>query len=84
MTADLPDEEAETVTITSGAGTNYRSYSSFNEWLGCGMKWKLTRLDGNKEVPGWYLAGGSAVHTATERYDQALWDQQTQDSQPPF
>lgn len=49
------------------------SYSGFTTLLDCGEKFRLTRVDLIEEDPAWYLIGGSAVHSATEHYDRALW-----------
>jgi len=46
------------------------SYSSLTTYLDCGWKYYLTRVEKVIEQPTWYLAGGSAVHTATEMYDK--------------
>lgn len=56
----------------------YISYSAFSSWLQCGKAYELGRLVGVKETPSWWLAGGSAVHAATERYDRALWEERNQ------
>jgi hypothetical protein len=48
------------------------SYSSYNTWLECGWKYKLTKLDEVPEKHAVWFTGGSAVHKATE-----LWDKQT-------
>ena len=48
------------------------SYSSFTTWQECGWKYKLTRMDEIQEKHAVWFTGGSAVHKATE-----LWDQQT-------
>lgn len=45
------------------------SYSSFSTLLECGEKWRLQRIARVPESPAWYFLGGTAVHTATERYD---------------
>ena len=48
------------------------SYSSFNTWLECGWKYKLTKLHEVPEKHAVWFTGGSAVHKATE-----LWDKQS-------
>lgn len=48
------------------------SYSALSTYVDCGQKYYLTRLAKVPETPAWYLAGGTAVHTATEQYDRAL------------
>jgi hypothetical protein len=47
----------------------YRSYSQLTEWMKCGESFRLSRRVGIKERPSWWLPGGSAFHTTTERYD---------------
>lgn len=53
----------------------HTSYSSIDTWQQCGMKYKLTRIDGWKEDPAWWSVGGSAVHTATEWSDLGIHDE---------
>lgn len=55
------------------AGPGYRSYSSFTGWLSCGKAWQLARQVAVQEQPSWWLAGGKAVHTATEHFDHQLF-----------
>jgi hypothetical protein len=50
------------------------SYSALTTDLDCGWKYYLTRVEKLIEQPTWYLAGGSAVHTATEMYDKELFE----------
>lgn len=50
------------------------SYSSLTTYLSCGWQYYLTRIVKVVEQPTWYLAGGSAVHTATELYDKDLFE----------
>jgi hypothetical protein len=50
------------------------SYSALTTYLDCGWKYYLTRVERVIEQPTWYLAGGSAVHTATEMYDKELFE----------
>lgn len=42
----------------------------------CGEKYRLTKVAGAPEHPSWWLAGGSAVHEATEVYDLATPEEQ--------
>ena len=46
------------------------SFSSFNTWLECGWKYKLTKLDEVPEKHAVWLTGGTAVHKATELFDR--------------
>lgn len=46
------------------------SFSQVSNLLQCGEKFRLTRVWGVKELPGWALIGGSAVHEWTEIYDK--------------
>ena len=50
------------------------SYSALTTYLDCGWKYYLTRVEKLIEQPTWYLAGGSAVHAATEMYDKELFE----------
>lgn len=51
------------------------SYSQYNEYVGCGERYRLTRLVGVKEDPAYWFAGGSALHEATEAIDKALFEE---------
>ena len=46
------------------------SYSSLTEWLSCGWKYYLSRVQKIQELPAWWFYGGSAVHKATEEWDK--------------
>ena len=48
------------------------SYSSFTTWLECGFKYYLSRVEEQSGSASWWLAGGSAVHTASEKFDHAF------------
>lgn len=52
-----------------GIVTDHLSYSQITNWLHCGEQYRLTRVAKLQEHPSWWLAGGSAVHEATEAYD---------------
>lgn len=47
------------------------SYSAFNTYLECGHKYKLTKIYDVQEAHAVWFTGGTAVHLATEYYDQA-------------
>jgi hypothetical protein len=51
---------------------SYLSYSQVDTLLGCGEKYRLTRIVGIEEDPAWYFIAGSAIHTATETIDKML------------
>lgn len=51
-------------------GPEYVSYSQITTYADCGLKYKLTRLDGFHDGDAWWLWGGSAVHRASEWYDE--------------
>ena len=50
------------------------SHSQLTTWLSCGWKYYLTKVEQLKESQTWWLAGGIAVHEATEAYDKNLWE----------
>lgn len=65
----------ETVT-----GKSHLSYSALDNYLQCGERFRLERVVGVRQQPAWWFIGGSAFHTATERWDKgedtnlnALW-----------
>jgi hypothetical protein len=49
------------------------SYSSLMDWLSCGWMYYLSRVKQVKEIPAWWLYGGTAVHRATEMWDLNKW-----------
>lgn len=51
------------------------SYSQYNEYVGCSEKYRLTRIVGIKEDPAIWFAGGTALHSATEAVDRALFEE---------
>lgn len=51
------------------------SYSSFTTWLECGFKYYLSRVEQQSGSASWWLAGGSAVHTASENFDKAYFEE---------
>lgn len=59
-------------TLETLTGKPHVSYSGLTTWLDCGEKYRLQRIVGINEDPAYYLAGGTAVHTATEAYDNAI------------
>jgi hypothetical protein len=40
--------------------------------LTCGERYRLQKIEQVPEQPAWYLAGGSAVHEASEVIDHAI------------
>jgi RecB family exonuclease len=46
------------------------SFSQVSNLLQCGERFRLTRVWGIQEQPGWALIGGSAVHEWTELFDK--------------
>lgn len=49
----------------------HRSVSQLSAFRECGIRYKLTRVDGHAERPAWWNIGGRAVHSAIEAYE--LW-----------
>ena len=62
------------ITINGHELPAHVSYSALTTYLDCGWKYYLTRVEKVIEQPTWYLAGGSAVHIATEMYDKELFE----------
>lgn len=73
MLTDTLSEPGVRNMVEIQAGGVYRSYSSFQNFLQCGKAWQLSREARAVEQPAWWFAGGKAVHTATEVYDNALF-----------
>lgn len=51
----------------------HTSVSGLGDAARCLKLYELKRIRGLPETPGAYLAGGSAVHDATEMYDRMLF-----------
>lgn len=58
------------------------SHSQLTSWASCGERHRLERVLRIPSTPGWALIGGSAVHEATENYDNARLGIET--AQPDF
>lgn len=58
------------MTLELITGKDYISHSAMSTWLGCGWQYYLTRVQHVPEAPSYWLAGGKAVHEATEKYDR--------------
>lgn len=65
-------EERVPIQINGYDLPTYVSYSALSTWLDCGWQYYLTRLVKEEERPSWWLVGGSAVHLATETFDNEL------------
>lgn len=65
-------------TLLELTGKEHISYSSFTTYLDCGEKFRLQRVFGIQGKPAYYLAGGTAVHVATETFD-TLWVEHDRD-----
>ena len=50
-------------------GKNTLSYSSLDSFISCGEKYRLTKIHKVAQEQSWWLAGGSAFHTASEWWD---------------
>lgn len=46
------------------------SYSTLDQWFSCPKKVELAKIQKAPQLPAWWFAGGSAVHSATEAYDR--------------
>lgn len=64
-----------TVNVAGFDLPDYVSYSALTTWSDCGWKYILTRSLKVPEQPSFWLAGGSAVHEATEISDLAKWNE---------
>jgi hypothetical protein len=58
-------------TLENLTGRNYVSHSAMTTWLNCGWNFYLSRVQGVKENPSYWLVGGKALHVGTEVYDLA-------------
>lgn len=45
-----------------------RSYSQLSQITGCGKRFQLQRRLGISSIPGWWNAGGKAVHSGIEAW----------------
>lgn len=48
----------------------HRSVSQESSYSDCGLRYKLERVDGRKEAPAFWNAGGRAFHAAIEFYER--------------
>ena len=62
-----------TQTLLAITGKPHISFSSFTTWLDCGERFRLQRVENIQEDPAYYLAGGTAVHVGTEKFDEMLF-----------
>jgi hypothetical protein len=46
----------------------HRSFSAFTSWLRCGKAFQLERNLQAPSEPAWYFVGGSAFHSAAEKF----------------
>jgi putative RecB family exonuclease len=46
----------------------HRSFSSLTSWIRCGKAWQLERELQAPSEPAWWFVGGSAFHTAAEKF----------------
>jgi CRISPR/Cas system-associated exonuclease Cas4 (RecB family) len=53
---------------------DHTSHSAISSYLRCQKAYELGKL-GFTEAPAWWLLGGSAVHKATEWWDNGEWDE---------
>jgi putative RecB family exonuclease len=68
------------MTLEQVTGKNYVSHSALNTWLSCGWQFYLSRIQHVPEQPSYWLAGGKAVHEATELYDRLYHGTDQQDT----
>ena len=55
-----------------GYEPKHHSYSTISAYRMCGAKFRFAKILRLEEVPGLAALGGNAVHTATERIDEAI------------
>lgn len=58
-------------TVTIDGLPPHVSWSSFDQYLSCPKRWQLGRLVRVEQRPMWAGVGGSAVHAATQAWDEA-------------
>lgn len=69
------DVKGVSVSVEINTTAGYRSFSSLNSYLSCQKQWQLSRIAKVTERPSWWLAGGKAVHTATEVFDRQVFEE---------
>jgi len=63
----------------------HRSFSSLTSWIRCGKAWQLERGLQAPSEPAWWFVGGSAFHTAAERFLLAEFEKKNDKStEVPF
>jgi putative RecB family exonuclease len=75
-----------TATAPDGTTTIYhnRSHSQLTEWTGCGMRYKLHRIDRLPEIPALWLFSGSAYHEAIEAWEKSERQMGTDEAQDVY
>jgi len=46
----------------------HKSFSQFSTWIRCGKAYQLERILEAPQTPAWWFVGGSAFHSAAEKY----------------
>ena len=46
----------------------HRSFSALTSWMRCGKAYELERVVQAPSEPAWWFAGGSAFHSAAEKF----------------
>jgi putative RecB family exonuclease len=46
----------------------HRSFSALTSWIRCGKSYELERVHQAPSEPAWWFVGGSAFHTAAEKF----------------
>jgi len=64
----------------------HRSFSAFTSWLRCGKAFQLERNLQAPSDPAWWFVGGSAFHTAAEKFllNTFAASQVSVEDKPPF
>jgi putative RecB family exonuclease len=73
--------------MTTETTIAHRSFSSFSSWIRCGKAWQLERELQAPSEPAWWFVGGSAFHSAAEKYllaEFAKTQNKTATSDVPF
>lgn len=73
--ADKPVTQPDPMALAppTAAQPAHVSYSALDDYITCGKAYQLARVLELPPTPGLARAGGTAVHTATEVYDQLLY-----------
>jgi hypothetical protein len=62
----------------------HKSFSQFSTWVRCGKAYELERIQQAPTEPAWWFVGGTAFHTAVEKFLLRQLEVRNQRDDVPF